>query len=143
MAPVGILDHAYVMRRNTSQRRDLLRSLVTEPIRGLIRFLVTDPTPARLVVCQRCDADFVVPVAWEDRGEAGWWIRLRCGGCGFFRDTAVSNEQVKCFQRELDRGVDEIAAAVDRHEREVMIADVDALTLALQHDLIDADSFSR
>jgi hypothetical protein len=119
------------MQRNTSRLRSLLRSLVE------------DPLPARLVVCERCDADFVVPVAWQDRGEACWWVHLRCGECGYLRHTAVSDEQAKRFEREVDRGVKEIAAAVARLEREAMIADVDALTVALRHDLIDPDSFSR
>ena len=139
MSRVGILDDTYVMTPNTSQRRGLLRSLVTDPARGLVRFLVTDPTPARLVVCERCSADFVVPVAWQDRGEACWWVHLRCGECGFMRHTAVSDEQAKRFEREVDRGVNEIAAAVARLEREGMIADVDALT---RRDLLDPDSFS-
>jgi hypothetical protein len=141
MSRVGILDDPYVMRQSTSQRRGLLRFLM-DPMRGLVRFLVTDPTHARLVVCERCNADFVVPVAWQDRGEAGWWVQLRCGECGSMRQTAVSDEQAKRFEREVDRGVDEIAAAVARLEREAMIADVDALTVALRRDLIHPDSFS-
>ncbi len=95
----------------------------------------------RLGDCERCDSDCVIPVAWHECGEFGWWIRARCGECAFVREVEVSDEEAKRFERELDRGVQVIARTVARLEREHMIADVDALTTALQCDLIDPGDF--
>lgn len=121
------------MRRNTSRLFDRLRR----------RRRTAYPTPPQLGDCERCDSGYVVPVAWHENGESGWWIRLRCGECAFVREVEVSNEEAQRFERELDRGVQDIAATVARIARERMIADADALTTALQRDLIDPGDFCR
>jgi hypothetical protein len=133
MAAGAILGDAGVMRRDMSRLPGLLRSL----------WRTAYPRPARLGECDRCHSDYVIPVAWQESGELGWWIRVRCGECTFVRDVEVSNEEAKRFERELDRGVQDIAATVARLERERMIADADALTTALQRDLIDPGDFCR
>jgi hypothetical protein len=99
--------------------------------------------PVRLVDCEYCDSDHVVPVAWKESGELGWWIRVRCGECAFVRDVEVSNEEAKRFERDVDRGVMDIATTVARLERERMIADANALTNALRRDLIGPGDFCR
>jgi ribosomal protein S27AE len=87
------------------------------------------PSPqARLVDCTRCGSEFVNPVSWHEHGASHWWIRLRCGQCGVVREVEVNNEQAVRFERELDRGVADIAATVARIERE----GADALTAALR-----------
>ena len=53
------------------------------------------------------------------------------------REVEVSNAEAMRFERELDPGVQQIATTLARLEREHMIAEVDALTAALQRDLID------
>ena len=86
-------------------------------------------SPARLVDCGRCGSDFVNPVAQHEVGETtvqlGWgasvtrWrIRLRCGGCGDVREVELSDAGAKRFERELQRGVADVAAAVARIERD-------------------------
>ena len=121
------------MRRDISRLPGLFRRL-RRPAR---------PKRARLGDCERCDSDYVVPVAWQEIGESGWWIRVRCGECAFVREVEVSNEEATRFDRELDRGVQDIATTVARLERERMIADAGALTTALQRDLIDPGDFCR
>ncbi len=101
------------------------------------------PAPERLIECARCRSARVVPVEWHERGEMDWWIRLRCGECEFVRDVEATNAQVARFERELDAGLAVIAAALDRAERPRMLADVAALTAALERDLIDASDFCR
>jgi len=98
---------------------------------------------ARLVDCDCCDSVYVIPVAWRESGDSGWWIRVRCGECAWVRDVEVSNEEAKRFERHLDRGVQDIAIVVARRERERMIVDVNALTCALRRDLIDPGDFGR
>jgi uncharacterized Zn finger protein len=93
-----------------------------------------------LVVCHRCSADFVVPVSWHELGETDWWIRLRCGECGFVREDAVSNEAAERFDAELDRGMAKIASRLAGLNRARTIAETDALT-AFARDLIDPGDF--
>jgi hypothetical protein len=99
------------------------------------------PRHARLIVCERCYSDFVNPVSWQVQGETHWCIRLRCGECGLVRDVEVTNEEAKRLEGDLARGVQRIAANVARLDREYMIADSDALTAALERDLIDPSDF--
>jgi hypothetical protein len=131
MATGGTLDDAGVMWRDISRLLGLLRRLRRAAY----------PMPARLLDCERCDADYVVPVAWQESGELNWWIRVRCGECGFVRDVEVTNEEAKRFERQLDRDVQQIAMTVARLERERMISDAQALIAALQRDLIDPGDF--
>ncbi len=80
---------------------------------------------------------------WEPVYEQAWWIMLRCGECGHFGDTIVSNAVAERFDEELDRRADPIARAAHRLELERMAAEVGKVVVALQHDLIDADDFAR
>src|SRR5688572_20496509 len=114
------------MQRNTTKLRRLLSRLAGSRNRQ-----------TRLVVCESCRADFVNPVSWHELSETHWWIRLRCGECGFVRDVEVDNEAAQRFEHELDRGVRQMAAAFVRLDRERMIADSDTLADALERDLID------
>jgi hypothetical protein len=120
------------MPRNTAKLRRLVRRLA-------------GPTylHARLVDCEQCHADFVNPVCWHEQAETHWWIRLRCGECGLVREVEVTDEEAQRFDRELDRGMNQIAADFARLDRERMIADSDILTAALQRDLIDPGDFCR
>jgi uncharacterized Zn finger protein len=95
----------------------------------------------KLVDCRSCGADFVNPVRWHEQGESGWWIRLRCGECGFVREVEVSNEEAERFDAELDRGMAKIASTVARLDHARMTAESDTLAAALERDLIDASDF--
>jgi uncharacterized Zn finger protein len=130
MAPARGLNHAKVMHRSISRLLARIRR-----IGGSVWL------PTRLVDCERCGSDVVNPVSWEQLDETCWWIRLRCGECGFVREVKASDEEAKRFDAELDRGVREIAAAVARIDRKQMIAECDALRVALQQGLISADDF--
>ena len=121
------------MLRYSTKLGDLLRRLAGPTYRSR----------QRLVVCERCHADFVNPVSWHELGETRWWIRLRCGECGFVREVEVADDDAQRFEHELDRGVRQIAAALLRLDRERMIAESDAMTVALERDLIDPGDFCR
>jgi hypothetical protein len=55
----------------------------------------------------------------------------------------VSDEEAERFDADLDRGMTKIASTVARLDRARMIAESDALTTALERDLIDASDFRR
>jgi hypothetical protein len=97
--------------------------------------------PRRLSECERCLARVVNPVRWHEHDDVRWWIRLRCGECGFVREVVVGDEQARRLEQELDPGLKAIAAKLRRLERARMAAEVDALALALHSGLIDADDF--
>ena len=70
MATGVAVDDSRSMHRNTAKLLVLLRRIAAP----------TYPIRAKLVVCRRCGADVVNPVAWHEQGETHWWMRLRCGG---------------------------------------------------------------
>ena len=84
--------------------------------------------PTRLIDCGRCGSGFVNPVAWQNRGERHWWIRLRCGEYGVVHEVEVSDEEATRFERDLDLGLADIAATMARIERDGMMPDAEALS---------------
>jgi hypothetical protein len=133
MVPGGGPGDRGAMRRTIAKLRDLLGRLARPSHR----------LQSRLVLCVSCHADFVNPVSWHELSETHWGMRLRCGECGFVREVQVTNEEARRFEHELDWGVQQIAAAFVRLDRVRMIADSDAITAALERDLIDPGDFSR
>jgi hypothetical protein len=101
------------------------------------------PRGADLQHCPVCESDSVHPVDWEPFGDAHWWIVLRCGACGWRGEGLVANELAQRFDRELDEAQDEMVRAADRLGLEIMSAEVESLTIALERDLIGADDFAR
>jgi len=95
-----------------------------------------------LIVCERCGSDFVSPMEWAPHDEVYWWMRLRCGQCGAFREAIVSQEIADRYDRALDRTSAVIASTLARLDRERMTAEVEAFTTALRLDLFDAGDFS-
>ena len=100
------------------------------------------PPGAGLHKCPLCRADFVVPVEAEALDEGRWGLRLRCGQCGTYRDVVVSDEAAKRYDVELNRGMAEIAAALELQDHERMSAEAQAFIAALEHDLIDGGDFA-
>ena len=68
-------------------------------------------------------------------------VLLRCGQCGTYRDVVVSDEVVTRYDLDLQCGMVEIAAALERHDHERMTAEAEVFIAALQHGLIDAADF--
>ena len=65
--------------------------------------------------------------------------RVRCGNCGARRDVTLNDDEA----RELDRGVHQIKRTVTALERRRIRAEADALSVALERDLVGADDFAR
>jgi len=73
-----------------------------------------EPPIRSLIICPLCDSDHVVPLDYEEAGEEGWWMHLRCGECGARRDVRVSDAEADRFGRALDAGTRQIAEDLDR-----------------------------
>jgi hypothetical protein len=91
--------------------------------------------------CSDCGKAFAYPVTWTESGPADWWLLLRCGSCGAWRDVVASNPVVAEYDRILDEDVDRIRCAAERLERESLMAEADTLGAALRLDLLTADDF--
>ena len=107
-----------------------------------------EPTPpdpdTALENCQVCGADYVNPVDWEPlEGDHGWWMLLRCGQCGTYREVTVDDEVAERFDTELNRRADILARALQKIERQEMAADVEKFIGALRYGLIEAADFAR
>ena len=95
----------------------------------------------RLDLCPECGEEFVYPVTWTESGPADWWLLLRCGGCGAWRDVVASNCAVEAYERVLDEEMAVIRAAAERLERESFAAQADSFGTALRLDILGADDF--
>ena len=84
-----------------------------------------------------------MPVEAEALEHGRWDLRLRCGQCGTYRDVVVSDEVATRYDLDLQRGMAEIAAALERQEHERMTSEVQVFIAALEHDLIDAGDFAN
>jgi hypothetical protein len=98
-------------------------------------------TARRLDLCPKCGEGFVYPVTWTESGPVDWWLLLRCGGCGTWRDVVASNQVVAAFDRRLDQEMDVIRTAAERIASEALSAEADAFGAALRLDLLSADDF--
>ena len=96
-----------------------------------------------LHVCSDCHADSVHPVEWCEADAEHWWMRLRCGSCFCEREVTVPDAVAQRFGRDLDAAEEEIGRAAAALDQERMEREVEALTAALERDLIDADDFAR
>ena len=97
---------------------------------------------AGLIVCATCGSDFVSPMEWAEHDETYWWMRLRCGQCGAFREVVVSQEIADRYNRALDQTTEPIVTTLAQLDRERMTAEVEAFTTALRLDLFDAGDFA-
>jgi hypothetical protein len=53
----------------------------------------------------------------------------------------VSDDVAKRYESDLQRGMVEIAAALERHDHERMTAEAEVFIAALEHDIVDAEDF--
>ena len=82
-----------------------------------------------------------MPVEAEALDHGRWGLRLRCGRCGTYRDVVVSDDVAKRYAVDLQREMEEIAAALERHDHERMTAEAEVFIAALEYDIIDAEDF--
>jgi hypothetical protein len=119
-------------------RRDL-------PEQRASRSMSARPTPppgSGLHQCRLCHDDYVVPVWWEEVDDQQWHMLLRCAQCDTYLDVVVNNDVAEAYERDLQRGMAEIAATLDRSDRARMVDEVQIFIAALERDLIDATDFS-
>ena len=96
---------------------------------------------AALHICRGCTEAFAYPVTWTESGPDHWWLLLRCGACGTWRETISTDGAVAAFDCFLDEGTASIRAGLERLERQLLREDVETLATALELDLLSPDDF--
>ena len=94
-------------------------------------------------MCGACGHHLVNPVDWYEADESSWWVRLRCGACAWTREGVFSDDDVKRLERDLGSGVDAVAKAVAKLDRERMEREAEVFIAALARDLIGPTDFAR
>ncbi len=84
----------------------------------------------------------MAPIEWEPADTEHWRIVERCGACELWRVVVISNARAALLDVRLDNQVAIIAHALQRLDRERMVAQVEMFTAALQQDLIGAADFA-
>jgi DNA-directed RNA polymerase subunit RPC12/RpoP len=87
-------------------------------------------------VCPLCGSRLVYPLNWERDGDATWNLTLRCPECETRRDISLSRRGVEALNRELYRGVQELAREADTISRRNFEEEAQKLVKALERDLI-------
>jgi hypothetical protein len=95
-----------------------------------------------LTRCTTCGSDFVVPVDWGERDAARWWLWLRCGECGAYREVVVPDADARRYEAALNRGVEEIGDTLRRIDLTRMADEAEAFSKALELDVYDAGDFA-
>lgn len=102
----------------------------------------TEPTaPAASCACPDCNSDAVALVGLDEHGPAHWWLQLRCGACGRWREIVLDDEGADRFQHDYEShlmAIEDDAAELDMAR---MRAEADVFAEALRRDLIDAADF--
>jgi hypothetical protein len=131
-------------RRNVVESGGMARSRLRTLLRRLAGPTLSLRTAdRRLIHCPECMRDVVNPVLWHETDDTHWWIRARCGNCGWVREVVASDDEAQRLDRDLQSGMAKIAAALTKLERQRMRADLATLTRALECDLIAPDDFVR
>ena len=103
----------------------------------------SDSGDTRLIVCEDCGKHLVNPVDWHETNTSSWWVRLRCGDCGWTREGVFTDGEVNRLERDLAPGVRAITVEVARLDRQRMEREADAFIAALARDLITPEDFGR
>ena len=81
------------------------------------------------------------PMDWGQLDDSQWWVVSRCGDCGAWSETVLSNAQAATLDLVLGRQELQIRAAADRLDAERMAEQAAAFVTALQRDMIVAADF--
>lgn len=96
---------------------------------------------AGMHVCPRCDAPFLQPAGWSEAGPSHWHVNLHCPNCDWDGDGVFNDTAIERFDRELDKGSEEMLADLEQLTRAVMKDYVDTFVQALQADQILPEDF--
>src|SRR4051794_8259261 len=107
------------------------------PPRRPARFEVPD-----LHICRGCEWPFVVPTSVLDvTGHNEYLMELQCNNCGLVVVGTHGEEVLEALDRELDRQVSDMEAALELWMVTTQMEEIDAFTAALHADHILPEDF--
>ena len=89
-----------------------------------------------LHICGECESKLVHPRAVEARGMDSWWLELYCPECHWIAEDVFRPEDIEEFEKELDRGHEELTASLLELVRVNMSEYVDRFIRALTANAI-------
>ena len=82
-------------------------------------------------------------MGWEPVGDEHWSIDMRCGDCGHWWNTVITNRRAERLDVELDGDMYVLRQALRSLDLERMTAEVEAFAAALDRDLVEPADFAR
>jgi hypothetical protein len=94
-----------------------------------------------LHVCTECASELVYPLQWEESGDENWSVLLHCPNCDVFREGVFTQQTVKGFDEEVDRGAEALTRDYRRLVRANMAEEIERFVGALGSDAILPEDF--
>jgi hypothetical protein len=91
--------------------------------------------------CADCSSDLVYPVAWEESGNEGWQLDLRCPNCEWTGDGVYDQTTVERLDEELDRGTSVLVRDLKALMHANMEEEIERFIAALRDDHIQPMDF--
>jgi hypothetical protein len=91
--------------------------------------------------CKDCASDLVYPVAWEEAGNQGWQLDLRCPNCEWNGDGVYDQTTVERLDEELDRGTSVLVRDLKALMHANMEEEIERFIAALRDDHIQPMDF--
>ena len=91
-------------------------------------------------VCRACGLPLVQPESATPEGR-GWRVVLHCPSCGLTGEQVLDQQGLNRFEEELDKGMVELAAALDCLTQLNMRSYVDRFSAALADDAVLPEDF--
>lgn len=107
----------------------------------VVRFNETLTDDRELHLCPTCSSDLVQPMSWSETADGRWDLLLECPNCGRAESGTFTRAQVERLEDQLDEGLTEMIADLQRLTQANMTADVDRFVAALQAGLILPEDF--
>ena len=108
----------------------------------VVRFNDTEqPAPQGLHVCVVCASELVQPIAWAEASDNRWELTLECPNCGRSHEGVYDRDQVDRLEEQLDDGLADMLADLQRLTHANMAEEVDRFAMALNADLILPEDF--
>jgi hypothetical protein len=92
-------------------------------------------------VCPSCSSPFLQPAGWSEAGPNCWRVNLACPNCDWQGTGVYADSAVERFDRELDRGAEEILADLEKLSRASMEEYAERFSAALAADQLLPEDF--
>jgi len=100
-----------------------------------------DLATRELHVCPDCESTLVQPVSWNEAEDGYWDLTLECPNCDRVETGTFSRLQVEMLEDQLDNGLSDMIADLQRLTQANMTAAVNRFAAALEADLVLPEDF--